>query len=189
MKAVAWSVSGRVTTVSGSMRAFASRRLGSRIATSTGHNRMSLEKCWLRRYFGDCHDDLKRVIAEASDGLRPWAFSMLPVGFRWSPRPGVTLLGDAAHLMTPFAGVGINVALADALGLAKALLKRKDALEADLSGNLAEALQEYERPMFERAKENMEKTRVGLQMHFSADGIDDRVHKLRRAAKQRGVSK
>ena len=85
------------------------------------------------RYFGDCHQDLKRVIAlEASDGLVPRPLYMLPVGLTWEPHPGVTLLGDAAHLMTPFAGVGVNVALADALDLARALLKRKGDFESDL---------------------------------------------------------
>ena len=137
------------------------------------------------RYFGDCHDDLKRVIAiEASDGLIARPLWMLPVGLKWPPRPGVTLLGDAAHLMTPFAGVGVNVALADALDLARALVKRKGTFEADLHGSLAEALQEYEGPMFERARENMEKTWVGLQHHFSANGIDERVRRLRARAKQ-----
>jgi 2-polyprenyl-6-methoxyphenol hydroxylase-like FAD-dependent oxidoreductase len=138
------------------------------------------------RYFGDCHDDIKRVIAiEASDGLIPRPLWMLPVGLKWPARPGVTLLGDAAHLMTPFAGVGVNVALADALGLAKALLKRKDSFEADLHGSLADGLEEYEGLMFERAKENMEKTWIGLQHHFSADGVDERVRRLRGRAKQR----
>lgn len=135
------------------------------------------------RYYGDCHEDIKRVIIEASDGLVPRPLYMLPVGLKWSPRPGVTLLGDAAHLMTPFAGVGVNVALADALDLAKALLKRKSSFEVDLHGNLAEALQEYEGPMFRRAKENMEKTMVGLKFHFSADGIEHRVRRLSGRAK------
>jgi len=130
------------------------------------------------QYYGDCHEDIKRVIIEASDGLVPRPLYMLPVGLKWSPHPGVTLLGDAAHLMTPFAGVGVNVALADALGLAKALLKRKSSFEADLHGSLADALQEYEGPMFERAKGNMEKTMVGLKFHFSADGIEHRVRRL-----------
>ena len=142
-------------------------------------------KDFTERYFEDCHEDLKRVIAiEASDGLTTRPLFMLPVGFRWAPRAGVTLLGDAAHLMTPFAGVGVNVALADALSLARAVVKRKDALNINPKRSLAEALQEYEGPMFERAKENMDKTWVGLQHHFSADGIEDRVRRLQARAKQ-----
>ena len=134
------------------------------------------------QYFGDCHEDIKRVITnEATDDLILRPLYMLPVGFQWPSRPGVTLLGDAAHLMTPFAGVGVNVALADALDLARALLKRKHPFQhEDLHTNLNEALQEYETSMFVRAKENMEKTWVGLQNHFSADGIEQRVKRLER---------
>ena len=143
------------------------------------------QKTFTERYFGNCHDDLKRVIAtEASDGLIPRPLYMLPVGLKWQPVPGLTLLGDAAHLMTPFAGVGVNVALADALGLSKALLKQKDAFNDNLSGSLADALQEYEEPMFDRAKENMEKTWIGLQHHFSAKGIDERVKRLQGRMRQ-----
>ena len=137
------------------------------------------------RYFGDCHVDIRRLIGEeASDGLIPRPLYMLPIGFTWRGRPGVTLLGDAAHLMTPFAGVGVNVAMADALDLAKALLKRKEAFKDDLSGTIGEALQEYEKLMFERAKENMEKSWMGLQNHFSSSGIDKRVKRLRHRAEQ-----
>ncbi|KAI0145123.1 hypothetical protein GGR57DRAFT_481421 [Xylariaceae sp. FL1272] len=35
---------------------------------------------------------------------------MLPMGHTGGSRPSLTILGVAAHLMAPFAGVGVNVA-------------------------------------------------------------------------------
>jgi 2-polyprenyl-6-methoxyphenol hydroxylase-like FAD-dependent oxidoreductase len=97
-------------------------------------------------------------MVEASDLLIPQALYMLPIGMIWRSQPGLTPLGDTAHLMTPFAGVGVNVALADALELARALIKAKDDFDFE---SLAVALKEYETSMFARGKVNMEKTWEG----------------------------
>ena len=63
----------------------------------------------------------------------------LSPGRRWKQRAKVTLFGDAAHLMTPHAGEGVNVAMEDALKLADAIIRITnseevvDALDMEVS--------------------------------------------------------
>ena len=93
---------------------------------------------------------------------------MLPLGHTWDHVPGVTLLGDAAHLMTPFAGEGVNAAMLDALELAEGIISavKKGSL------SLSDTVEEYEIKMFPRATEIKEESWQNLQVIFQDDAPD-----------------
>jgi 2-polyprenyl-6-methoxyphenol hydroxylase-like FAD-dependent oxidoreductase len=114
----------------------------------------------LLREFADWSPALTDLIRFCDNGIVPRPIFALPVGHSWGRTPGVTLVGDAAHLMSPFAGEGANVAMLDGAELALALLEHDD-VEA--------ALTDYEAGMFPRAAAAAEDSATGLGTLFSPD--------------------
>ncbi|WP_406470719.1 FAD-dependent oxidoreductase [Streptomyces sp. NBC_01615] len=112
-------------------------------------------------YFDGWDKRLRSLIADADGALVARPIHALPVGHRWDRTPGVTLLGDAAHLMSPFAGEGANLAMLDAAELATAIAAHPDDVE--------EALAEYEDALFPRAEEAATGSAVNLDICFSPD--------------------
>jgi len=102
--------------------------------------------------------DLVELIDACVGGFEGRSIHTLPPGLTWAPVPGVTLIGDAAHLMPPV-GEGANQAMLDGAELALALA----------GGDLSAAVKQYETAMFDRAGAEAEQSAKVFEMLLAPD--------------------
>lgn len=125
----------------------------------------TLEKI-LERYTGWAPEITEFLRQGDVDGLKHWTLYELPVGCKWAHKKGFTLMGDAASLMTPFGGEGVNKAMKDSLELAELIEKSQDPND-DLT--LDQAVLLYEQLMFPRAEKMQATTMINKQNSFGPD--------------------
>ena len=99
------------------------------------------------------------LFENAAMPIVPRPIYCVPLNQTWETLPNVTLLGDAAHVMPPFAGEGANMAMLDALKLSECLLSAQYE-------TLHEAISDYETAMRKRAAKAVgESLENGDKMH------------------------
>ncbi|MBU6113524.1 FAD-dependent oxidoreductase [Mammaliicoccus lentus] len=113
--------------------------------------------------YRDWNSELKNYIAYSYDDIKFRRIYKLPIGLTWATQPNITIIGDAAHLMSPFAGEGVNMALYDAYLLAESFKN---------FNNLTEVLKVYEQQMFETTKVHAKESQDNLEIFFSENGAE-----------------
>ncbi len=103
---------------------------------------------------------LRAFITESDTPAVPRPIHALPVEHRWERVAGVTLLGDAAHLMPP-SGEGANLAMHDGAQLGAAIAAHSGDVEAALLG--------YEKDLFVRSAAEAAEAEAMLHVLYGGD--------------------
>ncbi|AVL26305.1 putative monooxygenase [Nocardia brasiliensis NBRC 14402] len=120
-------------------------------------------RAFLLREFSQWSALMRPLITDNDGDYIPRSFWALPAPLTWNHVPGVTLIGDAAHLMAPFGGHGTNLALLDGAELAHAIAKQND---------LDDAIAHYETTMFPRSGELAVSSNTALTRFFATTSPD-----------------
>ncbi|KAM5543284.1 hypothetical protein V8D89_003158 [Ganoderma adspersum] len=117
----------------------------------------------LREHYAGWAEWMLKLIDYCDESaIYPRSLWTLPVGHKWTHVPGVTLLGDAAHLMSPFAGAGANLALLDGLELGLALADLKEKRTLGEGSAVSAAVAAFEENMCAMAGRVSEKANANL---------------------------
>lgn len=123
---------------------------------------------WFQKEYKDWNSMWYELFKNVLLPFIPRPIYCMPLDQTWQSKPNVTMLGDAAHLMPPFAGEGVNMAMLDALELSEALLSNEHT-------TILQAIESYEVTMRPRAsliaKESLDN---GQKMH-SATALETMV--------------
>ncbi len=99
---------------------------------------------WFKSEFSGWSVLWDALFENAEPNITPRPQYFFPMGRSWEALPNMTMIGDAAHVMPPYAGEGVNMAMLDALELAECLLSNDYP-------NVQSAIASYESQMRKRA--------------------------------------
>lgn len=101
---------------------------------------------WFRQEYAGWDKDWEELFNNSHTNFIPRPQYYMPLDQTWEAHTNITLIGDAAHVMPPYAGEGVNMAMLDALELS-------ECLTSDSYPDIRTAIAGYEDNMRKRASE------------------------------------
>lgn len=120
---------------------------------------------WFKETFKGWNDIWLELFENAQTPFIPRPQYCMPLDQAWEAQPNLTILGDAAHLMPPYAGEGVNMAMLDAVELSHCLLNEDFP-------DTRSAIAAYEKQMRARASETAKETLESTDALHSENSID-----------------
>ncbi|WP_184545655.1 FAD-dependent oxidoreductase [Mucilaginibacter sp. FT3.2] len=119
---------------------------------------------WFKKEFADWDKVWLKLFEHAGSSFVPRPQYCMPFDQAWEPQSNLTMIGDAAHLMPPYAGEGVNMAMQDALELSR-------CLNADHYMDVHSAIADFENQMRGRASEIARQTMESTNALHSTSAI------------------
>ncbi|HVZ98416.1 MAG TPA: NAD(P)/FAD-dependent oxidoreductase [Chitinophagaceae bacterium] len=123
---------------------------------------------WFKTEFANWSKEWREFFINDTVYFIPRPQYYFPFNQKWETQENLTMLGDAAHRMPPFAGEGANVALQDAFELAEVLTSNKFS-------DIKTAISHFEKEMVIRGAEATKDTLENTERMFSKTALEQMV--------------
>jgi len=121
---------------------------------------------WFESCFAGWDEVWLELFATGNSWYIPRPMYHFPLDQHWPPQSNLTMIGDAAHRMPPYAGEGVNQAMQDALEL-------YEALTGNDHKTLLDAISSFEVKMCSRAAGITQVSLYSTEMMHSPQGLEN----------------
>ena len=119
---------------------------------------------WFKEEFSNWSEEWYEFFTNEAVYLIPRPQYYFPFDQNWETLDNLTMIGDAAHRMPPYAGEGANVALQDSFELA-------EVLTGSEFSDIKKALSYFEKEMVKRGAASTQDTLENMERMFSNNSL------------------
>jgi 2-polyprenyl-6-methoxyphenol hydroxylase-like FAD-dependent oxidoreductase len=120
---------------------------------------------WFKKEFSTWSDRWQELLTASDVSFIPRPQFYFPLEQTWETQENLTMIGDAAHWMPPFAGEGANVAMQDSFELA-------DVLTSGQFSDMKSGIAHFEKEMVLRGASATKQTLENTEKMFAKNGLE-----------------